>query len=155
MQPAIIIDTDPLSPQAQAALRAYTLEVAADAGLEALDVDTALADVDGFWPPTGAFLVAIRGDAVVGCAGLRALSTTDGEVKRMWVAPDDRGFGLGSRLLLAVEQQARSRGFTRLLLDTHRALTPAIAFYTAHGYEQVPRYNDNPDATHFFAKRLG
>ena len=30
----------------------------------------------------------------------------------------------------------------------------AIALYTKHGFEPVERYNDNPEATHFFGKTL-
>ncbi len=45
--------------------------------------------------------------------------------------------------------------FARLLLDTNGALTAALRFYAGRGYEPIPRYNDNPDATHFFAKDLG
>lgn len=45
-------------------------------------------------------------------------------------------------------------GYARIVLDTNGALTAALRFYDRHGYRPIERYNDNPDATHFFAKDL-
>ena len=76
------------------------------------------------------------------------------EVKRMWVAPSARGLGLGRRLLGAVEEQARARQVRTLRLETNRALVEAIALYRSAGYEEVPAFNDEPFAHHWFQKRL-
>jgi hypothetical protein len=39
-------------------------------------------------------------------------------------------------------------------LDTNRTLVEARALYQRNGYREVPAYNDNPYADHWFAKRL-
>jgi GNAT superfamily N-acetyltransferase len=52
------------------------------------------------------------------------------EVQAVYVAPEGRG--LGVRLLVAVEIEARGRGLTRL--DVHASLN-AADFYRSHGYE--------------------
>lgn len=150
----LIAEVDPAHPAAQQALAAYTQEVRAAAGLVALDVEAALQDIDGFTGDAGFFLIATAGETVVGCVGLRRLSPGAGEIKRMWVAPALRGSGLAVDLLEQTEQRAVRRGYSRLFLDTNGALTAALRFYTAQGYEVIERYNDNPDATHFFAKDL-
>jgi ribosomal protein S18 acetylase RimI-like enzyme len=72
----------------------------------------------------------------------------------MWVHPEWRGAGLGSRMLRHLESLAQSHGFTRIVLDTNSALTEAIALYERAGYRQTDRYNDNPYAELFFEKRL-
>ena len=72
----------------------------------------------------------------------------------MWVSPALRGQGLGARLLQAVERHAVEMGFRRLRLDTHDGLAAAMRLYTSHGYVTIDDYNGNPDATHFFEKRL-
>jgi N-acetylglutamate synthase-like GNAT family acetyltransferase len=65
-----------------------------------------------------------------------------------------RSTGIGSRLIDAVVDQSRALGHTTLLLDTNGVLTEALGLYAKHGFELIERYNDNPDATHFFAKTL-
>lgn len=147
-----VVDEHPGSQRAQRALTAYAIEVVHAAGLERLDVRTTIQDVDGFQRPDGAFLVAVTSGDVVGCIGLRRFAEHQGEIKRMWVSPTTRRLGIGARLLEAIERRAVALGYARVLLDTNGALTAATGFYAAHGYTAIPRYNDNPDATHFFAK---
>ena len=52
----------------------------------------------------------------------------------MWVAPEARRQGIGSALVDAIVQWARSQGVTRLLLDVSESNESAIAFYTRTGF---------------------
>jgi ribosomal protein S18 acetylase RimI-like enzyme len=72
----------------------------------------------------------------------------------MWLHPDVRGLGVGTRLLDRLEAAAREAGHREIRLDTNERLTEAIALYERAGYRRIGRYNDNPDATRFYAKRL-
>ena len=107
-----------------------------------------------FGPPNGLFLVARRGDETVGCGGVQFLDDATAEIKRMWVSAGARGSGLGRRLLVHLEDVARDAGRRRVVLDTNGVLAEALALYRSSGYVAVDRYNDNPYATHFFAKDL-
>lgn len=101
------------------------------------------------------FLVAYCDGNPGGCGALVVEDATIGEIKRVWVAPNARGRGLARRLLHRLEDLARERGLGLLRLDTNRALAEAQALYRSEGYAEIPRYNDNPYADHWFGKRLG
>ena len=105
-------------------------------------------------PPAGLLLVARLRDEPVGCGALKFHENAIGELKRMWVAPQVRGFGLGRRLLLALEHEAREAGMTILHLETNHTLTEAIELYRHSGYREVEAFNDEPYAQHWFEKRL-
>ncbi len=53
-----------------------------------------------------------------------------------------------------LERQAVEHGLGLVRLDTHAVLTEAQAMYRACGYTQIPRYDDNVYAAHWFEKRL-
>jgi ribosomal protein S18 acetylase RimI-like enzyme len=105
-------------------------------------------------PPRGLVLIASLGDEPVGCGALRSHDDGVAEIKRLWVAPHVRGVGLGGRLLAELESRARSQGSRVARLDTNRALTEAIAMYRRSGYREVPAFNDERYAHHWFEKPL-
>ncbi|WP_460707346.1 bifunctional helix-turn-helix transcriptional regulator/GNAT family N-acetyltransferase [Myceligenerans halotolerans] len=143
---------DPLSPGARAAVGQYAAELATlfpfDPG------EPSEADAAQLLPPSGRFVLAVDDGEPVACGGVRAFGDGVAEIKRMWVHPDWRGAGLASRLLQHLETAAADAGHTTVRLDTNEALTAAIAMYDRAGYHRIDRYNDNPDATHFFEKHL-
>lgn len=144
---------DPASAEARACLEAYfrELEERFEAGFD--PARTVSANPEELVPPAGLFLIARLDGRPVGCGGLKAKEGRVGEIKRMWVAPDARGLGIAQRLLDAIEAHAVQRGLDRLQLDTNRALKEAHALYARNGYREIPRYNDNPYAHHWFEKR--
>jgi GNAT superfamily N-acetyltransferase len=105
-------------------------------------------------PPHGLVLLACLRGEPVGCVALKLYPDAPGEIKRMWVAPQARGLGLGRRLLKAVEDQARAAGVAVLHLETNRTLVEAIRLYRDSGYHEVPAFNDEPYAHYWFEKRL-
>ena len=101
---------------------------------------------EDFAPPHGQFVIAREGEAPVGCGALKSLGDGIGEIKRVWVSSSVRGLGVASRIMDRLEGAAREMGFTRLCLDTNKALTEAHAMYRNRGYAETERYNDNPFA---------
>jgi GNAT superfamily N-acetyltransferase len=96
-----------------------------------------------FTSPGGVFLVAVAGETVVGCGGLRRLTGTTGEVKRVFVRQAARGHGVGRTLLGGLEQRARERGFRELRLDTDGGEPAALALFRSAGYQPIADYNGN------------
>jgi len=145
---------DPRDPDARRCLAAYVSELAArfDGGFDpALSISAA---ADEMTPPAGAFLVAFVHGEPVGCGGLKFHPGAPAEVKRMWVSPAVRGLGLGRRLLAELEAEAARQGVRVLRLETNQTLAEAIAMYRAAGYREVPAFNDEPYAHHWFEKEL-
>jgi GNAT superfamily N-acetyltransferase len=107
-----------------------------------------------FEPPYGAFLIAYLDGEAVGCGGFKRLDVRTAEIKRMFVAADARGRGLGRRILEQLESGARAAGYDTIRLDTGDRLPVAIELYRSAGYHEIPDYNGNPSASHWFEKSL-
>jgi DNA-binding MarR family transcriptional regulator/N-acetylglutamate synthase-like GNAT family acetyltransferase len=105
-------------------------------------------------PPKGAFLVASVDGEAVACGAVKAIAPGVGSIKRMWVSDAVRGLGFGRRMLAALEEQARALGLATVRLETNRALREAIQLYRSAGYTEVPAFNDDPYAHHWFEKQL-
>lgn len=146
---------DPRSADAERCLQRYYAELAArfPSGFE-LHADHAPA-AEEFAPPAGCMLVVRLFGEPVGCGGIRTLEPGVGEIKRMWISPEVRGMGVGRRLLAVLEEVARARKLRTVRLDTHGSLAEALGLYRAAGYREIPRYNDNRYAQHWFEKSLG
>ena len=125
-------------------VRALFLEYAAELGFSLCfqGFDAELEGLPGkYAPPRGALLLA-PGEA---CVGLRPLDERTAEMKRLYVRPAARGTGLGRRLALAILDEARSRGYQRVVLDTIEGkMDSAIALYRALGFREIAPYYDNP-----------
>ena len=119
------------------------------------DPDASLpADDDDLIPPAGTFLVGFIDGEAVACGAVRTIGPALGSLKRMWVADDVRGLGIGRRMLETLEVEARALGLDTLRLETNSALAEAISLYRKAGYREVARFNDDPYAHHWFEKRL-
>jgi GNAT superfamily N-acetyltransferase len=105
-------------------------------------------------PPAGAFLVVRYEGKPVGCGGVRELGPDVGELRRLYVAPEARGLGLGRQLFEAMEEAARRIGYRTVRLDTDPALEEAGQMFEELGYREIPAYNDNPNAGAWYEKDL-
>jgi len=112
------------------------------------------ADAHELVPPSGALVIARLRQRPIGCGALKFHADAPAELKRMWVAPEARGLGLGRRLLQELERHASQVGARCVRLETNRALTEAIELYRSTGYREVPAFNDEPYAHHWFEKQL-
>jgi DNA-binding MarR family transcriptional regulator/RimJ/RimL family protein N-acetyltransferase len=150
---AIAIE-DPRSPDGRWCIQQYFAELSArfDTGF---DPDLSIpADDDELTPPRGLLLVARLREKPVGCGALKHHPDSPTELKRMWVDPEARGLGLGRRLLRELERHAAAAGASTVRLETNKALVEAIRLYRSAGYDEVPSFNDEPYAHHWFEKHL-
>jgi DNA-binding MarR family transcriptional regulator/GNAT superfamily N-acetyltransferase len=145
---------DPASDDARWCLSHYFAELA-ERFEEPFDPGRTLpADAADLTPPAGVFLIARVGGQPAGCGAQKTHRAGVGEIMRMWVDRAHRGLGIGARILDDLEDHAATLGHGTVRLYTNRSLDEAKAMYRARGYEEIPRYNDDPYANHWFEKPL-
>jgi ribosomal protein S18 acetylase RimI-like enzyme len=145
---------DPAHPAARRCVAAYFAELdrRSESGFDpAAGIS---AEPHELRPPAGVMLLASLGGEPVGCGALKNHPGAPSEIKRMWVAGSARGLGIGRRLLAELERRAAGGGAGSVRLETNRHLVEAIALYRSAGYVEVPAFNDEPFADHWFEKRL-
>ncbi|WES63673.1 GNAT family N-acetyltransferase [Microbacter sp. GSS18] len=85
-------------------------------------------------------LLAVTADGeAVGHAMVRRLGD-DWELKRLVVATDLRGTGVGRRLVQAAIDRARAGGAPRMILQTGPAQPESVALYRSFGFTPIPVY---------------
>jgi GNAT superfamily N-acetyltransferase len=113
------------------------------------DFESELARLPGeYAAPSGHLLLAWVDGRLAGCGALRPLPDADYanacEMKRLYVRPDFRGFGLGRALAGALFDEARRIGYSHMLLDTLDDMEAARELYATLGFEEIPPYYFNP-----------
>ena len=140
-------DTPELVAAAKELLREYAASLNIDLCFQNFEAELTALPGD-YAPPKGHFLLAFVGGALAGCGGVRALPDADYanacEMKRLYVRPAFRRFGLGRLLAQALLDEARRGGYSVLLLDTLDDMEAARGMYASLGFEEVPPYYFNP-----------
>ena len=114
----------------------------------------ATADPHEVRPPAGTFVLAyLRGEAI-GCGAVKHQPDRVTDIKRMW-SRDRRAARVsagGCSSISSVRRGPWRR--TAAHLETSDVLPEAIALYRSSGYVEVPPFNDEPFADHWFEKTL-
>ncbi len=113
------------------------------------------ADAAALSHPQARLLVARRGSEALGCVAL-LLQDGYGEIKRLIVAPEARGLGIGRALLQAVEAAAAHEGLPLLRLETGPGNVRALDLYREAGWTSraaFGAYTPNPHSL-FLEKHL-
>jgi len=95
-------------------------------------------DVSKLKAPDVSFWTAWSGDVLLGCAALKELSATEGEIKSMRTPSVLRRAGAGRALLNHIIAVARSRGYRALYLETgcQAEFLPAQTLYGSAGFKR-------------------
>lgn len=135
--------------------RAYAASLPIDLGYQGFDDE--LAALPGkYAAPDGALLIARDANgAALGCVAMRPLEPGVCEMKRLYVAPEGRGQGLGLQLARAIIEAARARGYAEMRLDTLASMGQAQALYRRLGFTEIGAYYATPIAgTVFMSLKL-
>lgn len=101
-------------------------------------------ELSGLTAPGVTFWTARLDGIVVGCVALKELSPGAGELKSMRTSDAARGRGIGTALLTVVLDEARSRGYRRVSLETgtQEFFGPAHRLYERHGFTECGPFGD-------------
>ena len=76
----------------------------------------------------------------IACAGFKLYDGDIAEVKRVFLTTEYRGKGISKQLMSALEDKAKRKGYSSLILETGRPLTSAMGLYQKIGYRIVDNY---------------
>ena len=114
--------------------------------------------IDGLRDPALTFWAAREDGELLGIGALKELEPGHGEVKSMRTAPQHLGRGVGGAILSHIFAEARSRGYTRLSLETGSTaeFAGALRLYERQGFVPCPPFGGYPGSpfTRFFTRRL-
>jgi len=85
-------------------------------------------------------LVVYEEGKPVGCGAIKPFDATTLEIKRMYVSPEARGKGVGSKILIALEGWGKELHYATCVLETGKRQTEAIGLYKKNGYQIFPNY---------------
>ncbi|RZJ45246.1 MAG: GNAT family N-acetyltransferase [Brevundimonas sp.] len=140
-------------------LRDYAASLDVDLGFQGFEEE--LAGLPGaYGQPGGLMLLALVDGAVAGCGAFRPLPDADYpnacEMKRLFVRPAFRRFGLGRMLAQQLMDRATEAGYSSMLLDTLDDMEAARGLYESLGFVNVPPFYFNPiPGAHYLKAELG
>src|ERR1700754_4051433 len=98
-------------------------------------------------PPHGIIFLAYYNDFPAGCIALMPLPPENDssirEMKRLYVKPAFREYGIGRALIEKLITTARALGYHVMKLDTLQKLGPAIHLYNRYGFKETTSYYNN------------
>ena len=140
-------DTTEWLDEARHIFREYASSLNVDLCFQGFEAE--LAALPGeYAAPAGQLLLALVDDEVAGCGAFRPLREVDFanacEMKRLYVRPAFRRFGLGRLVAQRLLDDARRAGYSAMLLDTLDDMESARELYATLGFTDVPPYYYNP-----------
>lgn len=117
-----------------------------DYGIE-FDIEAMInSDIDDeykFHLPEGRFYLVKHNNKTAGVGCLKKIENGIGEIQRMYVAPEFRGFGLGRAIANRLIEDARTIGYHKLKLESLGFLDAAHNLYRSLGFKDIEPYADN------------
>ena len=83
---------------------------------------------------TGEFIVLLREQNIIGFFALLPSDNSQIELKRLYLIANERGKGLGKRLLNMALRIAKKSGYSRIHLETTSKFIEAVSLYRKYGF---------------------
>ncbi|MBB2487123.1 GNAT family N-acetyltransferase [Mitsuaria sp. WAJ17] len=140
-------DSPQMWEEARQILREYAQSLDVDLCFQGFEQELQQLPVE-YAQPSGLLLLALVDGQVAGSGAFRNLPDVDYanacEMKRLYVRPAFRRFGLGRIVAQTLIERATQAGYSAMLLDTLDDMEAARGLYGNLGFETVPPYYYNP-----------
>jgi len=106
--------------------------------------------------PNGQLIIAYeKNENPIGCFGVRKLTDSICELKRMYLKREVRGKGIGKKLLERALAIGKELNYKKMRLDTLPSMKSAIELYKKVGFYEIDAYRFNPiEGTLYFEIQL-
>lgn len=137
----------------------YANSLPIDLGFQGFDAE--LEGLPGeYAAPQGHLLLALVDGQIAGCGAVRPLTDCNYanacEMKRLYVRPAFRRFGLGRLLVQALLDEASRAGYSVMVLDTLDDMEAARGLYASLGFQEIAPYYFSPiPGAHYLKADLG
>jgi carbonic anhydrase len=139
----VVSPGDPAIPAIREFFRDYAAWMGVNLSFQSFDQE--ISTLPGrYSEPQGRLIVGELDGRPAGCVGLLAITENMCEMKRMYVAPEERGHGVGTALTVAAIRAAQEMGFRRLVLDAIPSMRMAVKLYRELGFCEAPAYYPAP-----------
>lgn len=127
-----------------------------DIDLSFQNIDSELHNIPGEYAlPDGCILLAMYANEPVGCVALRKTDEKICEMKRSYVKPEYTGKAIGRNLATSIIEEAKSRKYHFMRLDTLSTMVSAISLYHSLGFYNIEPYRFNPvDGTKYMELKI-
>lgn len=144
LQIVLIGEESPALDNIRALFREYEQELGENLCFQSFEAE--LKDpLKKYGPPAGVLLLAYWKQEVAGCIAFTPMAApTTCEMKRLYVRPTFRKYGIGRKLAEALLKRAAQQGYATMKLDTLEKLQAAIRLYEQLGFKKTTAYYHNP-----------
>lgn len=149
----LITEEGPLLQQVRQFFKEYEQALGEDLRFQSfgVELENPLKKYDA---PHGAILLAYNDGQPCGCIALQPLAEAGVcEMKRLYVQPAHRQYGIGKILVEKIIAIAKEKGYQTMVLDTLERLQAAIRLYEAVGFVHTTAYYPNPIADVVYMKK--
>jgi len=109
---------------------------------------------DKYKEPDGAFIIAKENDDIIGCVGFRKLEPKICEMKRLFVNDNNKGKGIGKKLVEIIIEEAKTKKYEKIRLDTINTMTAALSIYYKNGFYEIEPYYNNPNRGTVYLEKI-
>ena len=104
--------------------------------------------------PDGAFVIAKENNDIIGCVGIRKLEAKICEMKRLFVKDNNKGKGIGGKLVEVIIEEAKNKKYEKIRLDTINTMETALNIYYKNGFYEIEPYYNNPNKGTVYLEKI-